>query len=435
MESDYHVVIVGGGMAGASLACHLAQSCGPDLRILLIERFAFPVSDSDQPLYQPSYDARSTALSYGSRRIYEQMGIWSQLSQHVTEIDAIHVSDRGHWGSTTLSANDENLSALGYVVENQWLGRVLLHRMSQFSQIHVLAPAQVKRIDNGERQAVVRLQSGGVVAGATCDSDSGGFADSGDRLQYTAELVVIADGVDSALARQIGIETQVSDYGYHALIANVCFRKPHNGRAYERFTDEGPMALLPLSRSEEGEPRSALVWTLTPDQAEELKDAPEGEFLDRLQQRFGYRQGRFTRVGQRYLYPLKLTFAKEQVRQRVVVLGNAAHTLHPVAGQGYNLVLRDVAGLSELLAQGFNDSACLPADLASLSDYLAAQLPDQQRTVAFSDYLPKMFSQRLLPLEVGRGASLVLMDILPPLKTGFVRFAAGLAGREARIKS
>jgi 2-octaprenyl-6-methoxyphenol hydroxylase len=140
-------------------------------------------------------------------------------------------------------------------------------------------------------------------------------------------------------------------------------------------------------------------------------------------------------VGQRHLYPLKLTFAKEQVRQRVVVLGNAAHTLHPVAGQGYNLVLRDVAGLSELLTQGFHESGHLPADLASLSQYLAAQLPDQQRTVAFSDYLPKMFSQRLLPLELGRGASLVLMDILPPVKTGFVRFAAGLAGREANIKS
>lgn len=414
-ECDYHVVIIGGGMAGASLACHLASTCGDAVRILLVERFAYPQNTSPKPLYQPSFDARSTALSFGSRKIYHNMGLWDAMAEHAMAIDTIHVSDKGHWGSTTLNAEKEGLEALGYVVENAWLGRVLLHRMQQLPQVTIKAPAQVASIESLSDRAVIHLMQE--------DGEAAGTA-------LTASLAVIADGVDSALARKLGIHTKVQEYGDSALIANVCFKHPHKGCAYERFTDQGPMALLPLTDSEDGEARASLVWTLPPQEAEELVKAEESVFLQRLQERFGYRQGRFTRVGSRHLYPLKLTLADEQVRQRVVVLGNAAHTLHPVAGQGYNLVLRDIAALSQRLADHFTESGELNADLSELSLYLQDQQADQARTVQFSDYLPKIFTKKSVAIEAGRGLGLVAMDLLPPLQSQFVRFAIGMSGRD-----
>lgn len=408
-SKKYDVAIIGGGMAGASLACYLAQQSGDHLKIALIERFAYP--KQDQALYQPSFDARSTALSYGSRLIYEQMQIWPLLEQHVSPINEILVSDKGHWSQTRMQADKHQLPAFGYVVENAWLGRVLLQHLQDFKGIQLLAPAEVQRIQPHSAACQLALA---------------------DESMIEADLTVIADGVNSPLAAQLGIQTQVQDYQQQAVICNVGFKQPHQGCAYERFTDKGPMALLPLpdepGSADQGIYRAALVWCLPADQAEALQQCSEEEFLSALQQAFGYRQGPFVQLGKRILHPLYLTRSQEQVRNHIVVLGNAAHTLHPVAGQGYNLVLRDIACLVETLLSAWQPGERIKSSLIDLDKYLQQQLKDQQRTMAFSDVLPRVFQQSLAPLQVTRGLGLLALDLSSPLQQGFVRFAAGLGG-------
>lgn len=414
-DCDYDIAIIGGGMAGASLACYLAQQSRDQLKIALIEKYPYP--EQEQALYQPSFDARSTALSFGSRLIYEDMQIWPLLAQHVNPIDEILVSDKGHWSQTRMKASEHKLEALGYVVENAWLGRVLLQRLNDFQQIDILAPAEVSTLKPGA-------------------SEAGSFAclTLSDGVQIKADLAVIADGVDSPLAAQLGMQTQVQDYGQQALICNVGFKRPHNNCAYERFTEQGPMALLPLPPEQntapaEELPRSALVWCLDPDQAQRLQNCDEAEFCQALQQQFGYRQGQFSKVGKRILHPLRLTLAQEQVRHNILVLGNAAHTLHPVAGQGYNLVLRDIACLTRLLLRDWAQTQRIKSRLDELLPYLEQQIDDQKQTVYFSDLLPKVFQQSLVPVQLARGLGLLALDLSPNLQHNFVRFAAGMAGK------
>lgn len=406
-SNKYDVVIIGGGLAGVSLACYLAQQSGDQLQIALIERFAYP-SQEEEALYQPSFDARSTALSYGSRLIYEQMQIWPLLSQHVSPINDILVSDKGHWSQTRMQASEHELPAFGYVVENAWLGRVLLKRLQDFKSVQLLAPAEVKALQPQYDGTELMLM---------------------DESLIKADLTVIADGVNSTLAAQLGIKTRVEDYQQQAVICNVSFKEPHKGCAYERFMKTGPMALLPLTNDTTSEEhRAALVWCLPAERAEALQHCSESEFLQALQQAFGYRQGAFTKVGKRGVHPLCLTQSQEQVRNHIVVLGNAAHTLHPVAGQGYNLVLRDIACLVDVVLASWQPGKRVKSSLLELDEYLTHQLKDQQRTILFSDWLPKIFQKTLMPVQLSRGLGLLALELSPHLQQNFVRFAAGLAG-------
>lgn len=415
-QQHYDLVIIGGGMVGSSLACllsHVAQSQSKPLNILIVESFPMPVADKAQQVYQPSFDARSTALSYGSRKIYQQFQLWDELAENVTEIKQIHVSDRGHWGSSVMDCVDESLPALGYIVENQWLGQVLLKRLQQYPNVEWCCPASARRL-------LPKAQ------GVELEIDQ-----QGEQFCISAELAIIADGARSAICQQLGIAIDETAYGQSAIIANVSFSKPHQHIAYERFTDQGPMALLPLADAK-GQHRSALVWTLPAEQAQDWLECSEQVFLEQLQQRFGYRVGSFSHVGRRFIYPLCLLQAKEQIRRGLVVMGNAAHALHPVAGQGYNLALRDVAVLAEeLLAAHKNDQVL--GSLAVLQAYMDRQQQDQQLTTSFSDQLPKIFSKDQLLAEIVRGAGLVALDILPPAKKAFVQFATGLAAKEAKV--
>jgi len=318
--------------------------------ICLVEGFAFPqVSADGKPSYHPSFDARSTALSYSTRLIYEQMQVWDELQQWLCAIDSIHVSNRGRFGSTLLQAADYDWPALGYVVENAWLGNTLIQALYRQGRVEVRSPAKVLGASASEGGVSLRLEGAG---------DS--------TLQ--AGLLLVADGANSGLREELGVAVEEKSYGQHALIANIATAQPHRGCAYERFTDEGPLALLPLLPGPGGEHRSALVWTLPPEQATQLQACSEQAFLQQLQERFGYRLGRLLQVGERHSYPLALLQSTEQVRQGVVVMGNAAHALHPVAGQGYNLAMRDVAELAAALSQGAREGKP-PWDLAVLQGY------------------------------------------------------------------
>jgi 2-octaprenyl-6-methoxyphenol hydroxylase len=247
-------------------------------------------------------------------------------------------------------------------------------------------------------------------------------------------LLLVADGAASGLREQLGVALLQKPYYQHALVANVAFAQPHNSCAYERFTDQGPVALLPLLPSVPGEQRASLVWTLPPAQAERMQACPAEEFLEALQHRFGYRLGRMLQVGERHCYPLALQQAGEQVRQAVVVMGNAAHALHPVAGQGFNLALRDVAELSAVLAAGVAEGSAI-GDLRVLQRYLRRQQVDQEKTIQFSDRVPGLFMHSDPVLGLTRDIALSGLDVLPGLKRLFVRHAAGVAGMPVTMGS
>lgn len=391
--SRVQLAIIGGGLVGASLALALQEGARQrGWRIVLIEPFAPGNS------YQPSYDARSSALSYGTRQIYERLGLWPVLSARAEPIRQIHVSDRGRFGATRLSAESEGVPALGYVVENAWLGQCLWQALDA-EVVEWRCPAEV-----------TALQALGDGYRLTLN----------DGSQLDCDLAVLADGGRSGLREQLGITVKTTPYGQNALIANISTAEAHQGQAFERFTDEGPMALLPLSEN-----RSALVWTRQGSDAQRLAALPDREFLAELQQVFGYRLGALTQVGARHLYPLSLVEASEQVRPHLVVLGNAAHSLHPIAGQGYNLSLRDTLALAEALL----DSPATPGDFSVLQDYLQRQRLDQQLTVGFSDQVTRLFSTAQPLLVAGRNLGLLGLDLLPPAKHWFARQAMGLGTR------
>ncbi|TVP88247.1 MAG: 2-octaprenyl-6-methoxyphenyl hydroxylase [Pseudomonadaceae bacterium] len=384
-------------MVGASLALALqAGAKAAGWQIQLIE--AQPPKDGG---YQPSYDARSTALSQGSCRLFEQLGVWDRLAERVEPIAHIHVSDQGQPGITRLAARDEGVPALGYVVENTWLGEVLLQALDT-SVVQWLAPMQVTAAD--ARPGGYELSLKGAAG----------------EQKLTTDLLVVADGGRSGLLDSLGVHRQQRHYGQAAIIANITSSKGHQGVAYERFTPNGPLALLPLS-----EQRSALVWTLPEERSDAVMALPDNEFLQQLQQAFGYRLGGLTRVGERYAYPLSLIEAAEQVRPHMVVLGNAAHSLHPIAGQGFNLSLRDTLALADHLLAAAG-RAQNPGELSLLQAYWQQQQRDQQLTVAFSDRLTRLFSNRQPLLTAGRNLGLLGLDLLPPFKHLLARQAMGL---------
>ncbi len=387
------LAIIGGGLVGASLALALQDGArARGWRIHLIEPFE-PGHE-----YQPSYDARSTALSYGTRLIYQRLGLWERIAERAEPILRIHVSERGSFGAARLDCTREGVEALGYVVENAWIGHCLWQALDD--QVVVChCPAEVERLEPGA---------------------------TGYRLSFTGgqqlecDLTVLADGGRSGLREQLGIQVSRRPYGQTALIANITPGKPHGGLAFERFTDDGPMALLPLQ-----DDRCALVWTRSQADAARLAQAHEAVFLGELQEAFGYRLGALQQVGARHLYPLTLIEAEEQVRSGLVVLGNAAHSLHPIAGQGYNLSLRDVEALSVALLR--SDAAL--GDLAVLQEYARRQRFDQRVTVGFSDQVTRLFGDSGRLVAAGRNLGLLGLDLMPAAKRWFARQAMGLGTR------
>lgn len=397
--SRVQIAIIGGGLVGASLALALqAGARERQWKIVLIEPYA--PGDS----YQPSYDARGSALSYGSQLIYQRLGLWKAIAPRAEAIKNIHISDRGRFAAARISASEEGVPALGYVVENAWLGHCLWAALDS-DVVEWRCPAQVEHMQALSDGYQLRLDDGSSI---DCD------------------LAILADGGRSGLREQLGIHAKSTPYGQTALISNISTALPHQGLAFERFTDDGPLALLPLPDN-----RCVLIWTREPKEAQRLYDLPDQQFLHELQKCFGYRLGAIQQVGSRHLYPLSLVESSEQVRANLVVLGNAAHSLHPVAGQGYNLSLRDSMALADCLLAGPET----PGDLATLQRFQNKQQLDQAFTIGFSDQVTRLFSNGQPWLASGRNLGLLGLDLLPPAKRWFARQAMGLGVRGAEDKA
>ena len=400
MIQETELLIIGGGLVGASLAVALGQA-GLDVTVV----DACPLS-VDQ---QPNYDERSIALAQGSQCILSALGLWQSLQDEVCPIHTIHVSDRGHFGFTRLHREQQGVPALGYVATARVLGKTLLDQLNRLPNVQTLAPAQL--ID-------FQVLADGVTTRLMQEQQT---------LECKARLLVAADGAQSSVRDQLGIHSKRRDYGQTAVIANVSSEGDHQNVAYERFTDTGPMALLPMSRQ-----RCALVWTVRSDQSDDIMGLDDAQFLSRLQERFGYRLGRFVKVGQRHAYPLQLLQARESIRPRMALIGNALHTLHPVAGQGFNLGLRDVAALAEVVTDARRQGLDI-GDNSVLARYADWRQTDQRRAVAFTDSLVRLFGQSLPPVAWLRDAGMLALDICPPAKRWFGRLTMGRTGRLPRL--
>jgi 2-octaprenyl-6-methoxyphenol hydroxylase len=410
MEID--VAIVGGGMVGASLALGLRDL---GMTVLLVEGTA-PDSGA-----QSSFDERTTALGNASRRIFEGLGIWADIAPQAAAIRTIHISDAGRFGFARLRAEEQEIDAFGYVVANRVIGAALWQKLtaSQGSSpqgIALRVPA---------RPEEVAISADGVQLTVV--------SDEGIRERVSARLVVAADGARSSVRAAAGIEADVEDYDQIAIVANVAADRPHDGTAYERFTPSGPIAVLPLYDGSYG-----VIWSCRPQDAAEVLLLDDDSYLRELQTRFGWRAGRFVRASHRASYPLKLTRAVSTTATRTVLIGNAAQALHPIAGQGFNLGLRDAAMLAEVIA----NAGVGQRGVATRIDVGAPDLirrfgewraSDRSGVVRFTDGLVKLFGDARPGMALLRNLGLLMFDLAPPAKSALARVSAGFGGPTPRL--
>lgn len=397
------VVIAGGGLVGLSLALMLAKS---GIASTLIEARAFSLPDPDDQNYL-GLDSRNTALSRRSVEIYRELGLWEVLGSHAQPIDQVQISEIGGFGKARLLAAEEQVESFGQVIENRWLGVQLLSLAQSEPLIELLGGVKITAIDQEPSQVILNLDSGG------------------EKEQINTQLLVAADGQESFCRQALGIRAQTKDYAQTAVVGVVETDQNHQSIAYERFGPQGPLALLPLK----GDLRRSVVWIAKKGEESALVGADnDGHFMQVLQQAFGQRAGRFTRCGPRGSYPLVQVIADRQVSGRAVLMGNAAHTLHPVAGQGFNLCLRDAMVLTRMLNEFLNNHQLV--DTAALSQMLAsyerARAKDQARVTKFCDSVVAGFTHKSSVIKFTRNLGLLAFDRVPGIKPLVANFAMGL---------
>ncbi|MFA5984580.1 MAG: 2-octaprenyl-6-methoxyphenyl hydroxylase [Methylococcaceae bacterium] len=392
MQQNYDVLIVGGGLSGNCLALALNQH---GLRVAVLE------ANSQAEIAASPAGDRALALASGSTVMLEALGIWQGIKEQSTAIKHIHVSDRGHFGKTRLSAEKNQVDALGYVIVARTLEQHLDGLVAQ-AGIQRFFSAQVKNLSQDALDIT-----------ASIVSPEASFT-------LSASLLVGADGGLSHIRQLLGISQHIKNYAQTALVTTVTTSLPHQNVAYERFTAAGPLALLPIGRQQ-----CAVVWARSHGQAQALLDASDDAFIEELQYCFGYRLGELKLAAPKRAFPLSLIRAGQLVAQRAVIIGNAAHQLHPVAGQGFNLGLRDVAQLAEKLITQYKGRQDLgAADM--LRAYAQGRQKDYQQVIGFTDQLVRIFSNDGLALAAARNIGLTVLDHLPFAKSLLAQQAMGL---------
>ncbi|MEF9994620.1 MAG: 2-octaprenyl-6-methoxyphenyl hydroxylase [Acinetobacter sp.] len=397
-----HVIIVGGGMVGLSLALMLAKS---NIAVKLLEAVKYPNYDDENVApYHSSFDARNTALSRRSVQIYQKLGLWEALQQHATPILQVHITEQGSFGKARLIAEQEKVESFGQVIENAWLGRVLLTQVRQQPLIELIDGVQVTALTQDADQVQIEAIR------------------NGESISATARLVIAADGRDSFCRQAIGVGVDEHDYDQVAIVTTVQTSKPHQQVGFERFSALGPLALLPLP----GEYRRSVVFPVQKGaEAQFLGEENDQYFLDTLQQTYGDRAGKFEKTGKRFCYALSQVLADKQAVGRVVLMGNAAHTIHPVAGQGFNLCLRDADVLVRYLTEQLSKSDDI-GNPENLLAYEQSRLKDQQRVIKFCDSVVRGFSNQNPVLKLLRNTGLVAFDVIPGIKPLVANYAMGL---------
>ena len=394
MQIDYDVLISGGGLVGGSLALAIQHS---GLKVGLIE-----LQTLEQKKNSPA-GARVLAISQGSSQVLEQSGLWQTVTAASEPIKTIQISDRGFLGKTRLSAIQEKVDALGYVLEARELDIAVINLLAE-SSVDVISPATMITQNNSDTNSVA----------VTIE-----HANGHQEIKHT-RLLVAADGGNSSVRQQLGIHTHQVDYDQTAVITRVNAQIPADGIAYERFTDSGPLALLPMGRR-----NYSVVWTLRPDQAQLMMELSEQAFIQKLQHAFGYRIGRLTLTSSRHTFPLQLLHSQEMIAKRVALIGNAAHQLHPVAGQGFNLGLRDAACLADLINHQGNKHQD-PGDHQLLSQFTNLRQADHHRVIHFTNSLIWLFSSDWGLLGHARSLGLMTLDRIPWLKHRLAKSAMGI---------
>ena len=396
------VIIVGGGMVGLSLALMLAKA---NIAVKLLEAIKYPnYDDVNLAPYHSSFDARNSALSRRSVQIYQELGLWHALQAHATPILEVHITEQGSFGKARLKAEQEKVESFGQVIENAWLGRVLLTEVRKQPLIELIDGVQVTSLTQDSDQALIEAIRGG------------------KHLSLQAKLVIAADGRDSFCRKALGIGASEHDYDQVAIVTTVQTSKPHNHVGFERFSHLGPLALLPLP----GEYRRSVVWPVKKGtEGEWLGDENDQHFLDALQETYGDRAGKFQKTGKRFSFPLSQVLAEKQAVGRVVLMGNAAHTIHPVAGQGFNLCMRDAYVLVRYLTEQLTQSDDI-GQPSMLLAYEQARLTDQQRVIKFCDSVVRGFSNQNPILKFIRNTGLVAFDTIPGIKPLVANYAMGL---------
>lgn len=396
------VIIVGGGMVGLSLSLMLAKA---NIAVKLLEAVKYPnYDDQNVAPYHSSFDARNTALSRRSVQIYQKLGLWEALQQHATPILQVHITEQGSFGKARLVAEQEKVESFGQVIENAWLGRVLLTQVRQQPLIELIDGVQVTALTQDAEKVHIEAQRGDEV------------------LKLESKLLIAADGRDSFCRQAIGVGVDVHDYDQVAIVTTVQTSKPHEHVGFERFSALGPLALLPLP----GEYRRSVVWPVKKGTEDEwLGEENDQHFLDALQKTYGDRAGKFEKTGKRFSYPLSQVLAHKQAVGRVILMGNAAHTIHPVAGQGFNLCLRDADVLLRYLVNQLSTSNDI-GNPDNLLAYEQARLSDQQRVIKFCDTVVRGFSNQNPLLKLIRNTGLIAFDVIPGVKPLVANYAMGL---------
>lgn len=382
---NYDIVIVGGGMVGATLAYALRETT---LRILLID--ATPLAATD---------ARQIAITYPNACFFKNCGLWSALSAHAEPIQQVHVSHRGFFEITRLTADELNIPALGYVIPAKVINSTLQEHLDQ-TKIEILRPAQLENFLQNNHEVTVSININGVTK----------------TLQ--TKWLIAADGNHSTVRELLGIPTKKIDYEQTALVTITELQRPHQQIAYERFIDQGAIAMLPLSNN-----RCATIWTETCATINELLALDDKTFLARLQKKFGYRLGRFEKTHTRVSYPLQFIQATQQIHKNIVLIGNAAHALHPIAAQGFNLALYEIAALTEFFLQDEHTEEKLAVVFKPLKQ-------QQNNSMRFSHSLSALFSKQNFLFNIMRRFGMISLNTNPLIKK---YFANAITGRSQRL--